>query len=144
MSIEKKDFHENKLPENKNNDEAVQKLKQEIQRELAFFIGSETVYKVYPNLRITEGVKFLAEKAESFWLIDIIYSYQSLQKVRKEPFQVYELTVDTSTPIKKAKMVCTDGNENILQTQEIPLTTFPLDSIKLYFTDGVLLLPSEY
>ena len=97
---------------------------------------------MYKNVSITEGMKFLAEKAQSFWIIDIVYSYQSIPKVRKEPFQVYELTVDTVT--RKAKMVCTDGNKNILAQQDIALTTFPIESIKLYFTDGVLMLPSEY
>lgn len=145
MSIDKKEPCENKTSENKNTSESEnneQKLRNEIRNELSYFIGTEKYYKVYPNLIITDGIKFLAERAECFWLIDLVYSYQSLAKVKKEPFQVYELDVDLNTQM--AKMVCSDGNDNILQTQFIPFTTFPLESIKLYFTDGILLLPSEY
>ena len=143
MSIEKKDFNKNKkIPENSITTNDEKKLRKEIKTELAFFTGSEKFYKAYPNLIITDGVKFLAERAEAFWLIDLVFSYQTIAKVKKEPFQVYELTVDLNT--KSSKMVCTDGNENILYTQNIPFTTFPLESIKLYYTDGTILLPSEY
>lgn len=141
MSIEKKDVYENKPKENSSPNEAG-KLREELRRELAFFTGSENVYKAYPHVMITEGVKFLAERAEAFWLIDVVFSYQADRKVKQEPFQVYELNVDLKT--KKAKMICTDGNENILRTQNIGFTTFPLESIKLYYTDGVVLLPTEY
>jgi hypothetical protein len=142
MSIEKKDLYENKPNENKNEPSEAELLRQELRNELAYFIGSEEFYKVYPKVTITEGVKFLAERAKAVWLIDLVFSYQADRKVSQEPFQVYELSVDLIT--KKAKMICTDGNENILRTQNIPFTTFPLESIKLYYSGGVLMLPSEY
>ncbi len=143
MSIEKNDFNENKkLPENNNVPNEAEKIREEIRKELAFFTGSEQFYKAYPKVIITEGVKFLAERAEAFWLIDLVFSYQTIAKVKKESFQVYELKVDLNN--KSSKMVCTDGNENVLHNQNIPFTTFPLESIKLYYTDGTLLLPSEY
>lgn len=143
MSIEKKDFNENKkLPENNNVPNEAEKIREEIRKELAFFRSSEELHKAYPKVMITKGVKFLAERAEAFWLIDLVFSYQTIAKVKKEPFQVYELTVDLNT--KRSKMVCTDGNENVLYTQNIEFTTFPFESIKLYYTDGTILLPSEY
>lgn len=142
MSIEKNEFNKNKPAENKNVPNEAETLRQELRKELAFFTGSEKFYKVYPNLIITDGVKFLAERTEAFWLINLVFSYQTIAKVKKEPFQVYELKVDLNN--KSSKMVCTDGNENVLYTQNIPFTTFPLESIKLYYTDGTLLLPSEY
>jgi hypothetical protein len=35
-------------------------------------------------------------------------------------------------------------NDNIVSTQHIAFTDFPVDEIKFYFTDNVILLPSEY
>jgi hypothetical protein len=36
------------------------------------------------------------------------------------------------------------GDGHVVLTKRIPYTDFPLAEIKLYFTDGVILLPSEY
>ena len=58
-----------------------------------------------------------------------------------EAFQVWKLKVNAD---RTAALTCDDGNGNILHTQEIAFTDFPLDEIKLYFTDNTILLPSEY
>lgn len=44
----------------------------------------------------------------------------------------------------KAVLLCEDGNDNFVTKQEIEFTDFPLEEISFYFTDNVLLLPSEY
>ena len=48
----------------------------------------------------------------------------------------------------KAELVLDDGNGNVLTTQKIAYTTFPLDSIVLYACwdseRWVLMLPTEY
>jgi len=119
--------------------------KQELLTNLAHFSGTD---RYYPHqalnilLSLTDGCLYLRAKANCFWLFDIIASYQVLKKVREEGFQVYELTVNHEQ--SSAKMVCSDGNDNILQEQKIPYTNFPLDSIKIYFINGVAMLPSEY
>jgi hypothetical protein len=43
-----------------------------------------------------------------------------------------------------ATLACDDGDGNIAFTKELEFTDFPLDEIRLYFTDNTLLLPSEY
>lgn len=117
---------------------------EELERNLGRFHGSEEVFLIHrnPKVLVTEGVKFLAEKAECYWLIDIVYSCQFNQKVKKEPFQTYELTVDIETG--KADIFVHDGNNNSLYEQHIPITTFPLPKQTLYFQNDVLMLPSEY
>ncbi len=45
------------------------------QAELAQFTGTEQYYKHLGGLVYTDGVKYLAEKAGSYWLLDIIASY---------------------------------------------------------------------
>ena len=39
---------------------------------------------------------------------------------------------------------CDDGDGNVVYEKPIPFTDFPLSEITFYFTDDVILLPSEY
>lgn len=110
--------------------------------DLSGFTGSEEYTRFRRNMLLTEGVTYLAKEAECFWLLDIISSYQAITEVRNEEFQVYILRVDLEK--STATVECNDGNDNILKTQFIEFTDFPLKEIKLYYTDGVVLLPSEY
>ena len=112
---------------------------QEIKNGLAQCIGTEHYWK--NNLlcfQYTDGVKFLHEACEAYWLLIAISSYH-----RKEPFQVWELKVskDKSATLTMKE----DSGEPLLVEQKIPFTDFPLEEgITLYLIDGVLLLPSEY
>lgn len=116
----------------------------ELQNGLYHFHGSEEVYKIYPNLVITEGVKWLCESAECFWLLDVIFSYQCHHQVKREPFQTYTLTVTVDDNGRRTgQVVCTDGNDRVLMTQELEYTSFPLASIDLWLENGVIMLPSE-
>jgi hypothetical protein len=45
---------------------------------------------------------------------------------------------------RSATLLCDDGNGNVVYTQEIPFTDFPLDEVRLYFANNVIHLPSEY
>lgn len=109
---------------------------------LAQFSGTETWYPVYPNLMITDGVKWLCDHAACYWLLDCIFSYQLLPNVVQEPFQVIDLKVNLEE--QTATISVTDGNEHELFLQELGYTDFPLSTLRLYYTDGVVLLPREY
>lgn len=110
----------------------------QIKSGLAQCIGTEQYWKNdLLSFRYTDGVKFLHESCEAYWLLIAIASYR-----RKEPFQLWELKVNQN---KSATLTMKeDTNEPILVKQEIPFTDFPLDDITLYLIDGILLLPSEY
>lgn len=110
--------------------------------ELSGFHSTEQYHKVYPNLMLTDGVHWLFHETCSYWIADMVYSYQSLPIVAKELFQVYDFKVNLEK--STAVMICTDGNENILKKKYIEYTDFPLESIRLYYQNNVLLLPSEY
>lgn len=114
----------------------------QIAYQLQGFTGSECFYRMYPNVVITEGVKFLCENAKCFWLIDAIYSYQTLKQVAQEPFQVIDLAVELEK--HTGLIVVTDGNEVELTRQSLEYTDFPLAKIRLYYTDQTVLLPREY
>jgi hypothetical protein len=109
--------------------------------DLAQFTGSMNWYSHFTGALYTDGVKFLADNAGAYWLIDSILFRQMERAVRGEPFQVWKLTVNDD---RTALLVCEDGNDTQIVSEEIPFTDFPLSEISLYFTNNVLLLPSEY
>lgn len=41
-------------------------------------------------------------------------------------------------------MTCEDGNGKEVYRQELKSTDFPLPEITFYFTDNVIMLPTEY
>lgn len=107
------------------------------------FTGTEHYYRhgLFRNVMYTDGIQFLAEEAAAYWLIDAIAAAQYGEpRVRAEEFQVWRLVVD---PTHRARLSCEDGNDNVVYTQDLDFTTFPLSSVMLYFENGVLYLPSE-
>ncbi len=122
-----------------------------LQQELNQFTGTEAYHhlSIFSCLLTTDGVAYLAKEGKCYWLVDAIASYQpELRKTNSDAwqFQVWKLGVSED---KTAVLTCTDGDENVVITQEIPYTDFPLKSIKLFAcpineSQVVLMLPSEY
>lgn len=118
----------------------------ELQTALDGFIGSQQLYfRQTPLGRIeyTEGIRFLQQQG-GLWLIDAIASYQSSDFKANNPFQSWTLLVSLDT--KMAILSATDGNDNVLVSQEIEFTDFPVSQIKIFVEiDPSLLiyLPSE-
>lgn len=112
------------------------------QEDLGHFTGSETLWRhvLRPNMFYTDGVKYVAQAGEAYWLLDVIVSAQMLRRVKREEFQVWGFKVDGSSGV----IVADDGNGKELFIQEIPFTDFPLPEIKFYVRDHVVMLPSEY
>lgn len=112
------------------------------------FSGTENWYRHAINRRVTftDGMKFLADKAGAYWLLDEIALAQSRPRLKGEGFQVWRLKLDG----KGCMLTADDGNDNVLLTKAIEFTDFPLDELKLYVADGgpdntrVIMLPGEY
>ena len=112
--------------------------------DLAQFTGAEQWYRHSINSTVlyTEGAQYVAEHGEAYWLLDeIAFTQPHHQAVANEAFQVWTLTVQSN---RSATLTCDDGNGNVVFSKEIPYTDFPLDTIKLYFANNVIHLPSEY
>lgn len=108
------------------------------------FNGSEQFFR-HLGILYTEGVQYLAEKANSYWLLDLVASHARHDKWREvEEFVTVKLKVENQT----GKVIFDNGNGEILGGQEIEYTDFPLDEISLWLCwNGqgyTLLLPSEY
>ena len=110
--------------------------------DLAQFTGTENYYKHLFGLQYTDGIKFMAEKAGAYWLIDAIASYQ--RKVMNNPrlreFQLWQLVIVDNMAILTCRA---DSGLPAVISQMIEYTDFPFD-IDLYVCNNVLLLPSEY
>src|SRR5581483_7257555 len=111
--------------------------------DLVGFRGTENYWQHWTKrLVYTDGVRYVAQRGGAYWLIDAVASHQADPIARQEPFQVWVLSRLTGNA---AALEMNDGNtERAIIRQEIEFTDFPLDSLTLYLTDGVLMLPGEY
>jgi hypothetical protein len=84
-------------------------------QDLKQFTGSEHFYRHGLSRKhvYTEGVQFLAERAQAYWLLDKIALHGS-SKIARESFQVWKLTVN---PNCSATLTTEDGNDNVLRTE---------------------------
>lgn len=105
-------------------------LKIDLENVLAGFTGSELYYKhSIGDFLYMEGIKYLAENARCYWLLDVIGSYQDLKEVKNVPFQLWELTIneDQSAVVNMKE----DSDTPVIVKQKLPYTDFPLAHIKL-------------
>ena len=126
---------------------------EELQAGLAQFTGTETWYRYRLGQVIlayyTDGIKYLADHAECYWLLTEIVAAQTEANISTEPFQVWNLRIDENY---HATLYCEDGNDNGLFTKAISFTDFPLQEISIWVEYGeiegtykpILLLPSEH
>ena len=110
--------------------------------DLAQFTGSEQFYRhsLMRSINYSEGVHYLAETAGAHWLVDKVATLQLEPEIKREEFQVWKLNVANDA----GTLTCEDGNGNVVHSEEITFTDFPLDHIDLWFANGVIYLPSEH
>lgn len=111
------------------------------------FTGTEHYYytPLFRNFRYTDGVRFLANEAGAYWLIEAILSHQGNPTIRDNPdiedFQVWHLAVRED---KTAELQVGDGNGDVITMQTLEYTDFPMSDIILFLQNRVLMLPNEY
>jgi hypothetical protein len=108
------------------------------------FTGTEQWHRhgIVRDVLFTDGAKYVADFGGAYWLLDeIALAQRGSNRVVAEAFQLWRLTVNAD---RTATLACEDGNGSAVYSKAIPYTDFPLPEIALYFTDGVILLPSEY
>ena len=109
--------------------------------ELSNFTGTQDWYRHFTGLLYTDGILAMAEKFQAYWLIDLVFSHQLSPEVKVQPFQKWVLKrVENDAFIA----IADDGNDLVIAEQEIPFSDFDADIVTLFYTAGVLLLPSEY
>lgn len=128
------------------------KTKDEILNGLAQCYGTEGYHYnglFGKNYVYTDGIKYLLEAADAYWLLQAIFSYR-----RKEDFQLWSLKVMSD---KTAVLTMKEDTDcpNLVE-QKIHYTDFPLEEIEFYAINDhncngewgpvhvVLMLKSEY
>lgn len=110
---------------------------------LAQFSGAMTYYRIAPKFLITDGVKYLADNAGCYWLLDAAVSHLIVLGT-DDHFVLIRLVVEDQTAVLSLE----DGNGLVHRKQAIPYTDFPLSQQTLYACwDGdhwVLMLSGEY
>ena len=114
--------------------------------DLRRFIGTGSKYERY-RLRYTEGIKYLADVAECHWLIDTIAVNRQtiLRYSDHEAFGLWLLTLEGYKGTLEFKA---DTDCQPLIRQAIEYTDIgeycAINPLKLYQSNGVLMLPSKY
>lgn len=119
----------------------------ELLSNLAHYTSTTQYFKHWLNRFVyTDEVQYLAKEAQAYWLLDVIASHQT-PKLLADPmlkdFQIWKLKLTKHEPHKEVDVICERDTDDIVLTQHIDYTDFPLDAIKLYLENGVLMLPSE-
>lgn len=117
--------------------------KQDLLDGLKQFYGSDTVYymPLFSKYKYTEGVRYLAQNAGAYWLLEHIFSNQHEAAIEGLQFQVWKITVsDDNSAVIRVE----DGDLKHIKSFDVPFTDFPLEECSLWFIGGTLLLPSEY
>ena len=120
----------------------------ELQSNLSQFTGTEQYHR-YGSFNLTDGIKYLADFAQCYWLLDIIQSHKF--HITKEPFVIIILEKNENGSFTfyayrdwDSGLSHEEQKEELIVKQEIPSSDFPLDFIQLYVIDKVILLTTEY
>lgn len=107
------------------------------------FVGTAQYFPTMYGFYYTDGVHYIAEEGQAYWLIDAIGAHVvTNKKLQSNDFQIWTLKVaDDMT----ATLTCHDDKPGrLLVSQEIPWTDFPLNEIEIWCANGVMYLPSEH
>ena len=121
--------------------------KDQLLDELRNFYGTERYYRSNPGLLVTDGVKFLADSAGCYWLLDMVWSYLPVLRKSRDTFFVVRYAGTTGA---SGLFAITDDipAHQTYAAQAVEYSDFPLDEIVLYLSateeEFVLMLRSEY
>ena len=143
--------NENNNPPTDERSEVTRKSPEELAQDLTCYSGLN-LYTPYGLgiSHLTEGVKYLAQQAQCYWLLDAIGSYQGeLAKHHDERLQCLQFWRLKVNADQSAVLTCVaDSGEPPAVTQEIAWTDFPLPEIDIWVgveeKTKIALLPSEY
>ena len=116
----------------------------ELESNLIQFTGTTKYYRLLATFAVTDGVKYLMDHADCYWLGQLYGVHLKDTEFNLHPFTILNM-------VRKgqgAMITIEDGNGGVLSQQAVNWTDFPLASITLYASWSgdywVGMLPSEY
>ena len=95
---------------------------------LSQFIGTEHYYRLLPTFVVTDGLKYLMDEADCYWLAQLYGLHLCNLDFDQNPFTVLKFTRKNSGGIANIE----DGNGHVLVSQRLDYADFPLDQYSLY------------
>jgi len=105
-------------------------------KDLNQYYGTENYYKVL-QANVTDGINYIMRNGYSWFVTDFLIVAGF--RFKEQEFLSVKLKLNGS----KGLMEVTDGNNNILYTQEYKYTDAKTE-LNLFYTNGVLMLSGEY
>ena len=107
------------------------------------FTGTEQWFRhpLARHITYTDGVQYVAKEGGAYWLLDSIVAKQMMPIFKEYEMQFWKLKVNKD---RTAELTCEDGDMNVIYTETIGYTNFPIEEIRIWLADNVLLLPSEW
>ncbi|MDX2241609.1 MAG: hypothetical protein NW224_13070 [Leptolyngbyaceae cyanobacterium bins.302] len=117
---------------------------EDLQALLQQFRGSAKHYPHWQkHFAYSEGVKFLADQAHCYWLLDTIADLQCrISRAKLESIQIWHLEQHSEGHVV-LKCLEDEGTPPAI-VHEVEHRDFPMERFKLYLMNRVLFLPSEY
>lgn len=111
---------------------------------LSQFIGTERYYRLLPTFVVTDGLKYLMDEADCYWLTQLYGLHLVSVDFNQNSFTVLKFARTGSGGTVNIE----DGNGKVLVQQRLDYTDFPLDTYSLYACwDGEMwvgMLTAEY
>jgi hypothetical protein len=101
---------------------------QELVENLSQFIGTERYYRLLPTFVVTDGLKYLMEQADCYWLGQLYGLHLVDVDFNQNPFTVLKFVRKGEGGIVNIE----DGNGVVLARQGLDYTDFPLAEYVLY------------
>jgi len=111
--------------------------------DLSNFFGSETSYfnPMFRGINYTEGVKFISDNGAAWLVTDMLAVIKLQPQVKNQDFLCITIKRNNS---RMVVVTYTDGDDKILSTQQYKMSDFPVDEVKFFYTNSMLMLASEY
>lgn len=117
----------------------------EILQSLEQFIGTTKYYKVGTWIIATEGIKYLCDRCQCYWVMDIVNSvFPKLERKYGTSFVVWKIEVNADKSFKISAWSDTPYESTMLYTQKGEFTDFPIRDFEFFQVKNVVFLTSEY
>lgn len=107
--------------------------------ELQYFTCTEAYHKIM-NVDCTDGIMYLMNNGHAWVVTDAICQLRSSGALKGEEFVTIKLMIQNH----KAIMEYSDGNGNVIIMQKYGYTDSEASSVKMFYTNNVLMLAGEY
>ena len=113
----------------------------ELQQIMSYCYGTEHYYKIPAySFKYTDGIKIFCEKADAYWLLDIVESVCRTHKEIHNDFILIELSVNKDNQAT----ITFEDTKGIFFKQNIPFTDCPEGTWRFYFDNNVFFWNGEY